>query len=374
MLRPSRPERSRNTGRTNRQSLHVELLEGRLLLAPFTVMNTMDSGSGSLREAIMLSNSSAPGQNTISFAAGVSGTIKLESSLPTITHPVIINGPTKAAGQITIFANGTAGNGLVLDTGSDGSTIENLTIAGFVHGTGSGIYITTNNNLVEGDTLLVDLTGVQLGPVVGQPLSGNTIGGTTDAARNFIYQNTQDGVAITGNANLVEGNVIGANPNVPNSFGNAGNGISILGDSNTIGGTAPGARNVINSSGLAGTLVMGNENVVEGNFIGTDVSGLLALPNSGDGVDLSPGFENTIGGTASGAANVISGNQGSGIRLFAGSSSNVVQGNLVGIDASGSGRLPNSGDGLDLTGMDTTDNTIGGTADGAPQFHFRKPR
>ena len=51
---------------------------------------------------------------------------------------MVLKGPAAPAAPIVIFANGVAGNGLVLDTGSDGSTIENLTIAGFIQGIGNG--------------------------------------------------------------------------------------------------------------------------------------------------------------------------------------------------------------------------------------------
>ena len=179
-------------------------------------------------------------------------------------------------------------------------------------------------------------------------------------ARNVIYQNFLDGVSITGNQTLVEGNVVGANPSVPGSFGNLGNGIDIIGDSNTVGGTSVAARNVINSNGKAGASVAGDHNVVEGNYIGTDAAGMAPLPNFGAGIDLSLG---STDGTIIG--NVVSGNQGSGIRVAGSSTGNTVQGNLIGTDASGSGRLPNGGDGVDLTGTDTESNTIGGAAAGA---------
>ena len=96
------------------------------------------TGAGSLRDAIMSSNGTAAGLNTISFSTGLSGTIRLQSSLPTITHPVIIDGPAPPAAPITIYAAWSRRKRLVLDLASDGSTIENLTIAGFLQGIGTG--------------------------------------------------------------------------------------------------------------------------------------------------------------------------------------------------------------------------------------------
>ena len=78
----------------------------------FTVTNTNDSGGGSFRQAIIDSNGSGTGLNTITFAilpAGVQ-TISLLSALPTVTHPVVIDGTTEPgfAGTPIIVLNGSA--------------------------------------------------------------------------------------------------------------------------------------------------------------------------------------------------------------------------------------------------------------------------
>src|SRR5260370_15722935 len=79
-----------------RWTLALEALEQRDLLSTFTVTNTNDSGSGSLRQAILDSNSN-PGQNTIQFQIATSGvqTITPLTGLPTITNSVIIAGTTE---------------------------------------------------------------------------------------------------------------------------------------------------------------------------------------------------------------------------------------------------------------------------------------
>src|SRR5207244_3832248 len=124
---------------------------------------------------------------------------------------------------------------------------------------------------------------------------------------------------------------------VPNTFG-----IQIFGGAsgNTIGGTAAGARNVI-SGNFAGGLNLGSSaNVAEGNYVGTTASGQAALANLGVGLDvLASG--NTIGGTAPGAGNVISGNLGNGIEIENSSSGTVVAGNLIGTNAGGTNSIPN---------------------------------
>jgi titin len=90
-----------------------------------------------------------------------------------------------------------------------------------------------------------------------------------------------------------------------------------------------------------------SHNVVQGNLIGTDVTGTQALGNGGNGIALStlsgPGVtNNTIGGTASGAGNVIAGNTGSGVSLSnANTRGNVIQGNFIGLNRAGTAALAN---------------------------------
>ena len=64
--------------RHSRRAWRVEYLEERALLSSFSVTNLNDAGGGSLRQAIIDSNSTT-GPNEIDFAAGLSGTITLTS-------------------------------------------------------------------------------------------------------------------------------------------------------------------------------------------------------------------------------------------------------------------------------------------------------
>src|SRR5262249_46763935 len=120
---------------------------------------------------------------------------------------------------------------------------------------------------------------------------------------------------------------------------------------NTVGGTTSGARNIIsgNTTGVDiddfGIDTTGN--VVQGNYLGTDYTGTQPLGNN-DGVTVDTGASyNTIGGTTSGARNVISGNVRNGIFLMgSGATYNVVEGNYVGTDVSGKVALGNQNDGI----------------------------
>ena len=167
--------------------------------------------------------------------------------------------------------------------------------------------------------------------------------------------------------NVIAGNLIGTDATgsyaVANGWGNDSDGIELEQGSsgNTIGGTASGAGNVISGNTDDGVEITGSGttgNVVAGDFIGTDVSGTMAIPN-GNGVEIDTNAAgNTIGGTTALARDIISGNTGYGVLLYSRSASNVVEGDYIGTDMTGDAPLGN------LTGIYITsaDNTIGGTA------------
>ena len=168
-----------------------------------------------------------------------------DSSLPTITVPVTIDGRTQpkfhGTPLVVISGSGGGGNGLTLGPGSGGSTIEGLQVLDFF---GSGILIQS---------------------------SGNTIGGVS--AGDILGQNGSAGIQISG----------------------------------------PGA----------------DTNVIEGNGIGTDLTGATSLPNA-SGVQISSSNGNTIGGTAADDANAIGFNTQQGVLMISGNKNLVTQNLYVG--------------------------------------------
>ncbi|HBI46093.1 MAG TPA: hypothetical protein DDY78_25045 [Planctomycetales bacterium] len=110
------------------------------------------------------------------------------------------------------------------------------------------------------------------------------------------------------------------------------------------------------------TVVQGN--IVQGNRIGTDVTGSVALGNAGNGVNVQGGANNMIGGAAPGAGNFISGNAGSGVAITGSTATgNVVAGSFIGTDGTGAAALANGGNGVTVSNG-AQNNTIGGNAPG----------
>jgi Ca2+-binding RTX toxin-like protein len=339
------------------------------------VTNTSDSGAGSLRQAILNADAGSGGDE-IDFGIPGSGvqTISPLSALPIITESVTVDGPSQPgfAGSPLIQIDGTAASavvGLTFGAGSDGSTVLGLIISDF---SGGGINLSSNHNVVEGNWIGTDLTGVAAATDAGGVTIGgtaNTIGGTTAASRNIISGNTVAGVVITGagaSSNVVEGNYIGTDKTgtqaLPNTIG-----VWVLdgASGNTIGGSTAAARNVISGNSNTGVEFDAPGNTLQGNFIGVDESGNAALGNNGPGLVIQSVSE-TIGGpsVSPGAApgNVISANLNMGIFIYnAGTGVGTIQGNIVGLGADGSTALGNGGnDGGIYVALASLGLTIGG--------------
>ena len=200
--------------------------------------------------------------------------------------------------------------------------------------------------------------------------SGLIIGGSVAGAGNIISANIGDGIFFDGvsygppTADSVQGNLIGTDSTGSYALGNSGNGIRILSSTTiTVGGTTATARNVISGNSGDGVSLSGvgaNNNVVEGNYIGIDANGTGAMPNSGNGVAITAGAgANTIGGTATADGNIISGNMLAGISIMA--ANNTVQNNYIGTDSTGSVALGNDLDGIDVAGNGVSSFTVTGT-------------
>src|SRR5262249_20317878 len=148
------------------------------------------------------------------------------------------------------------------------------------------------------------------------------------------------GGGILGSAVTIQGNFIGTNASGTTALGNGtpnfGTGIAVGSDS-IVGGDSVGARNVVSGNFGFGVTVTGNS-TIQGNFIGTDASGTVALGNVAGGIQFrtDPVIDNhcAIGGDAPEARNLISGNGGPGVSGVIGTG-NLIQGNYIGTNVSG---------------------------------------
>lgn len=281
------------------------------------VSSTENDGQGTLRQALRDANAH-PGLDTITFdlagsPEGGAPTLRPLSALPAITDPVVIDGRSRD--------RATQGRpGLILDGLFAGPATDGLALVG----------------------------------------GGSTVAGL------MIVRFGGSGVVIVGQgANRVIASAIGTDLEGHAGLGNGQDGLSVRGSSsNLLGGSEPGEGNVVAGNGLVGVRLAGAgaaSNVVAGNAIGVDPSGTKSLPNRAGGVFLDNAPGNTVGGTSTGAGNLISGNGGSGVVIAGqGASGNWLLGNRVGTDSSGLSAVGNAGDGVILD--NAPGNIIGGTS------------
>ena len=348
----------------------------------YTVTSTNDSGSGSLRAAIISANGNTQSSvgSRIEFHIPITPslsvpTIRPTSALPIITAKVVIDGETQPAGFVEIDGtNAGAGvDGLYITGGN--TTVKALVINRF---TGAGIHLSgAGNNTITGNYIGTDVTGTKIQqpgkpPVgYGNNLSGITIGAPNNQiGNNVISGNLADGVLIGTSGNTISTNYIGTDSGGTLKLGNAGNGILInsAGLNNRIGGEGDGPGNFISGNGKNGVSLLSgaNGNIIQGNTIGANAALTGALGNALDGILIAGGANNTVIGNPADGGNIISGNARSGIQLGTGAanaslvSNTVVQGNAIGTNRDGTLLIGNLGNGINLANASNTQ--IGGAA------------
>lgn len=376
---------------------YLEFLESRNLLTAYSVTNSNDAGPGSFRQAILDANSNQ-GLDTITFAIPNGGvhTIAPLSELPTATDPVVIDAGQTLTPSIQLDGSHAGVGAVGLRIGGGDSTVRGLQIINFrasnlgnfetfddggfaIELSGPGGDSVTNNIIgcdPTGHTSYGNSAGIHVlnsanNSIVGNIISGNYVDGDNVPA-SFGAGIVIDGSGSTGNT--LQQNYLGVNYTATGPLPN-GSGVIISGASgNVIGGVGQGTANVISGNRSFGIWLKhnANNNVVEGNCLGTDSGGNFVvgrfnettverpLVNQVD-VSISEGSSNnTIGGTASGAGNVISG-LNVGVALTGTSvTRNVVEGNLIGLTAFGNQVLDLLGESKYGIVLSSPDNVIGG--------------
>jgi hypothetical protein len=290
---------------------------------------------------------------------------------------------TNAAGSAAVQISGSAvlantgptNNNVIGGTGlADRNLIGGAQTAGVnVSGTGNeilGNFIGTN---AAGTGSIALSASAAAGILVAAGATSDTrIGGTAAGCGNVISGNGGAGIlratGVPGNTELptqIQGNLIGTNAAgtaaLPNLLG-------VSGYHFMVGGTTAASGNVISGNSGAG-VTMFSLCTVQGNLIGTNTTGTVAIPN-GIGADDRSTSSNLLGGTATGSGNVISGNSGDGVYVSVSTNTApavtqmLIQGNLIGTDASGTHALPNGGYGIEITNFGKPSSTVRAVAVG----------
>jgi parallel beta-helix repeat protein len=355
------------------------------------VTNTADVGPGSLRAAIYYATDH-PG-TTVRFAIpptdpGYSNgvfNIHLSGMLPPLvangmvidgsTQPGFANHPLIAVDASQIIPETFTSDTVLIYSSSN--QIKNISFSGFDWNGLTLEFADATNNTIAGCWIGLDATGTNAAPnayqgiLFGPGAGHNLIGGTNALARNVISGNSQYAIFITDSnttGNVVLGNYIGTSAGGNNALANGYSGVFIGNGScrNLIGGTNSGARNVMSGNLQYGVFITDSNttgNVVLGNYIGTDASGLNAVPNGLSGVIIGGGpANNVIGSTNSAGRNILSGNTEFGIYLT-NTTGNVILGNYLGVNVTGTAAIANQKSGVALYGG--TQNIIGGNVTGA---------
>ena len=294
-----------------------------------------------------------------------------------------VNGdPLGNGGGITL---GNAHDNLI-GTNADGvrdDVERNVVSANRSHGiwiVGAGADVVTTGNVIAGNYIgtgidgLTNLGNASHGIVASHGSQGAVIGGASPSARNIVSGNAGNGIQIADSTDhQVLGNYIGVDRSGQTAIPNEQGGVQVfsyyyagaagqLTTGNLIGGTAPGEGNVISGNQEYGVTIVGEfatSNLVQGNFIGTDATGKRAIGNN-IGLSIQDASDNLVGGTVPGAGNVISGNTdptGYGIYVSGLTAGNRIEGNLIGTDVTGTAALPNS---VGVVMADSADNALGG--------------
>jgi hypothetical protein len=269
---------------------------------------------------------------------------------------------------VGIFLSGTASNRI----GGIYATQRNVISANGLQ----GIYIAESgcySNVIQGNYIGTSAGGSS---ALGNTNDGiivygarfNIIGGATPGSGNVISGNQRNGILLaesSARTNVIAGNLIGLSANGTQVLGNAIRGLDLeRAPGNIVGGPGSAWRNIISGNDQDGVTIMASPGtVVMGNYIGTDITGLLSRPNGRAGISIHECAGNQIGSVLPGGGNLISGNGNEGVFITTNGLANRIEGNWIGVDSTGTNSLGNGNEGIAIAGGSS--NLIGGAVSGA---------
>ncbi|UCE18635.1 MAG: hypothetical protein JSV84_17585, partial [Gemmatimonadota bacterium] len=275
--------------------VHVSFA-GTICATTYTVTNTNDSGDGSLSWAIDQANTN-PGKDIINFNIPGTGPHRIQpiTGLPAVSDPVTIDGYTQPGsspntnpvGQglntvLKIILDGSSSDGGIgLDITAGSCTVRGLVIQNF------GIYgidlWASGSNIIRGNFIGTNSSGTASGGnfhgiMVEPSSSNNIIGGTTADARNLISGNIDNGIVLYGSTgNVVQGNLIGTDRTGMNDLGNSGPGL-MIDAGNSIGGKSNGAGNTIAFNYIGVSVFESGNTILSNSISSNDALGIDLIP------------------------------------------------------------------------------------------------
>ncbi|MEA1978092.1 MAG: CSLREA domain-containing protein [Chloroflexota bacterium] len=297
---------------------------------------TCDANHCSLREAINAANQN-PGADTIAFNIIGSSpyTIQVASVLPAISDDgTMIDGTTQPGypgtplimlepGYPAPFNSDNTGG---LTIASSGNVVKGLSIVGFIFnsnrcfsyssGGGAIVILSGTGNLIDSNYLGLTPSGNAYGNTIGVYIHSDAPGQTIN---NNVVSGNYCGIAMKADSQVVQNNLVGTDPSGVSGIGNTTFGIQSSRNNLLIGG--PGQGNVVSGNAgygisLASVPLTNSHNIIQGNFIGTDITGSSPIPNGLSGLSYFEGEGGTIGGINPGEGNIFAFNGYHGIDLL----------------------------------------------------------
>jgi hypothetical protein len=281
--------------------------------------------SGNLNSGIYILQSTSPVLYGNYIGTDITGTINYGNTQNGISIYNVSSNP--------IIGGSIAGQGnLISGNGQQGLSIDNSTTP-IIKGNIIGLTSTASAIMANG------YNGIYI-----TNSSSPTIGGTSAIERNIVSGNKQSGMVVISCATpTILGNYVGVDITGSVNLGNAQQGIDVeVLNGAVIGNGTLAGMNIVSGNGFNGMNINAATNtIIQGNIVGTNISGLISLGNGQNGINIGNVSSNPIvGGAIAGQGNLVSGNGGSGI-YFNNSINPIVKGNIVGMASNGTTVIAN---------------------------------